>query len=150
MDILFDENGFITPSSIIELSLEEFGEIFIFTKRREEIFRNYLDFLDNLKKMPIGKFHQWLDGSFVTQKPFPNDLDLVTFVDSNFYLKFENRIRDMELEFRWLRLDAYSVPVYPKTTFKQYITKYAIEEKQALYGFDRSGKPKGFIQLNFD
>jgi hypothetical protein len=131
------------------MNLEDFENTFVFTNRRAEIFKNYLEFVDILKGLPIGNFFQWLDGSFVTKKPFPNDLDLVTFVDANAFMRFENRLRVLETDCRWNRLDAYSVPVYPETTFKHYITRYAMEEKQELFGSDRLGQPKGFIQINF-
>ena len=147
--MLFDEKGYIKPYEVIPTTLEIFRTHFVFNEHREQIFQVYLDFADILKSASDTPFYQWLDGSFVSKKPFPNDLDLVNFVDEQFYRKFESRIRVWEYEFRRKNIDAYTIPVYPDTNFKQYITIYSKNEKRELYSSDRLGNPKGIIQLNF-
>ncbi len=147
--MLFNEKGYLKPYEIIPTTLETFKTYFVFNEQRERIFQSYLNFLDILQNASSDHFYQWLDGSFVSKKPFPNDLDLINFVDSQFYRKFESRIRAWEYEFRGKNIDAYTIPVYPDTDFKQYITIYSKNEKLELYGNDRLGNPKGIIQLNF-
>jgi hypothetical protein len=147
--MLFDNNGHLTPYTVIPTTLDDFKTHFVFNEHRERIFQRYLELLNILQNAPCGHFYQLLDGSFTTKKPFPNDLDLVNFVDWQFYRKFESRIRAWEQEFRWKYIDSYTNPVYPETDFKQYITIYGKNEKLELYGSDRLGKPKGIIQLNF-
>jgi hypothetical protein len=147
--MLFDENGYIKPYEILTTDIDTFKTTFVFNEHRANIFQSYLELIETLKSFPCSTFHQWLDGSFVSKKPFPNDLDLVNFIDWQVYRKFENRIRDVESTFRWKRLDVYTIPVYPDTDFKKYITIYGKNEKQDLYSTDRLGRPKGIIQLNF-
>ena len=147
--MLFDDNGYLTPYKVIPTTLEIFKNQFVFNEHRERIFHQYLELLTAFRNASSEHFYQWLDGSFVSKKPFPNDLDLVNFVDCQFYRKFESRIRSWEHEFRWKNIDYYTIPVYPETDFKQYITIYSKNEKLELYGSDRLGKPKGIIQLNF-
>ena len=98
--MLFDEKGYLKPYEIIPTTLETFKTYFVFNEQRERIFQSYLNFLDILQNASSDHFYQWLDGSFVSKKPFPNDLDLVNFVDYQFYHKFESRIRAWEYEFR--------------------------------------------------
>ena len=92
--MLFDEKGYIKPYEVMPTTLETFRTHFVFNEHRERIFQVYLNFLDILQSASDDTpFYQWLDGSFVSEKPFPNDLDLVNFVDREFYRKFESRIR---------------------------------------------------------
>ena len=147
--MLFDDKGYAMPYEIIPTTLEIVKTHFVFNEHRERIFQRYLELLKTFQNAPCGHFYQWLGGSFISKKPSPNDLDLVNFVDWQFYRKFESRIRTWEHEFRWKNLDSYTVPVYPEKDFKQYITIYSKNEKLELYGSDRLGNPKGIIQLNF-
>jgi hypothetical protein len=147
--MLFDENGYLKPYKVITTDIDEFKEVFLFNEHRSRIFQSYVELVEAIQNFSCQQFYQWLDGSFVSKKPFPNDLDLVNFIDYQTYRKFESRIRVLESDFRWKRIDAYTIPIYPDTDFKQYITIYGKNEKQELYSSDRLGRPKGFIQLNF-
>lgn len=147
--MLFDEKGYIKPYTVIPTTFEIFETYFVFNEHREGIFQEYLKLLTRFKEASDDHFYQWIDGSFVSKKPRPNDLDLANFVDWQFYRKFESKIRAWEYEFREKNIDSYTIPVYPNTDFKQYITIYSKNEKLELYGSDRLGNPKGIIQLNF-
>ena len=75
--INFDVNGNIIPYEIIEVSLNIFQKKFTFNEHRGEIFEEYLAFCDTLKSIGVKNFYQLIDGSFITQKIFPKDIDVV-------------------------------------------------------------------------
>jgi hypothetical protein len=151
----FDEKGFLTPYNPINVDLENFKRIFVYNERCKRIFNNYLDFNALLLKMPVGHFYQWLNGSFVTSKQFPNDLDFVNFVNFEFYIKFEKEIRILKNRFD--KLDCYFVSIYPKEHRFFDRTHLDILEWQHDFStnritsiFEEKTNKKGFIQINFE
>jgi hypothetical protein len=82
--IQFDEYGHIFPHQIIELTLPEFQAFFVDglsdQNHRRELFERYLVFVEDLKRAFQVPFIQWVDGSFITRKEFPGDIDVVTFL----------------------------------------------------------------------
>ena len=149
MDVLFDENGYLKPYKPLEMNLTQFRSTFVFNEHRNDLYDEYIEFIRRLKNMPIGHFHQWVNGSFTTRKTFPKDIDFVSFVDSNFYRKFEGRLLSMAEEFKYRHLDAYFEPVFPENHFMSAVTRYNSEDWKQLYGSDRKFRRKGFIQINY-
>ena len=68
----FDENGNLPPG-VYEVSLEDIGIRFTWTDRRKKLFEGLKLAIDNLTKANVKKV--WIDGSFVTSKDDPNDID---------------------------------------------------------------------------
>lgn len=68
----FDENGNLPPG-VYEVSLQDIESRFTWTDRRKELFEGLKRAIDNLIKANVQKV--WLDGSFVTSKDDPNDID---------------------------------------------------------------------------
>ncbi len=63
----------------------------------------------------VPQLQQWIDGSFVTNKMHPNDIDLVTFVPYIHYEPAEDQLIE-EYSTTTLHdqgLDAYLCPIYP-------------------------------------
>ena len=149
MNIRFDENGFIKPYIAVEIDLETFQTLFAFNPHRKRLFDEYAEFIGILKNMHTGSFYQYVNGSYTTQKTFPKDIDFVSFVDSNFYRKFERRLHDIAKDFKQYGLDAYFEPIFPETHFMSAVTRYNTEDWKQLYGRDRQFRRKGFIHLNF-
>ncbi|MEK7256370.1 MAG: hypothetical protein AAB316_16570 [Bacteroidota bacterium] len=87
--IEFDQNGNLTPSTAIETSVDECQEYLVkkfqTSISRAAIFENYLRYLENFKREITEDFFQFVNGSFATRKPNPNDLDVVTFIDFKVY-----------------------------------------------------------------
>ena len=68
----FDENGNLPPG-VYEVSLQDIGIRFTWTDRRKKLFEGLKLAIDNLTKANVKKV--WIDGSFVTSKDDPNDID---------------------------------------------------------------------------
>ena len=149
MAILFDENGYLKPYEPIEMTLDDFEQTFVFNAQRKDIFNQYQYFLSLLKRMPIGTFHQWVNGSFISRKAFPNDIDLVSFVDANFYRIFEGKLLDLAQEFKDYRVDAYFEPVFPTNHILSAATRYNTADWKYLYGHDKRSRRKGFVSIKF-
>jgi hypothetical protein len=145
--MLFDENGYLKPYAPIETDMRTFQETFVFNTHRERLFNTFMDFVEQLQKLPIEHFYQWIDGSFTTKSPYPRDIDLVNFVDSDFYRKFESRLVNLSKQYKMRGLDIYWVAIFPENNFKNAITIYRTQEYLDLYGSDRLGRKKGIIQL---
>jgi hypothetical protein len=71
--------------------------------------------------MDLFQFDQvtiWVDGSFVTHKRTPNDLDIVVFIDSDRIDQkhdlFQSQLSHEHLQTIY-RIDAYWVKVYPES-----------------------------------
>ena len=143
--INFDSRGYITPNEIISVSLQEFEETFCYNNRRRLIFENYKEFIEKLKGLGLNHFYQYVDGSFVTTKNYPKDIDFVTFIDSDF---FHQNITKM-MEFRNEYLDCFFAPIYPQNHASRYRNDLEHFEWQCLFGWDREDKQKGLIQISY-
>jgi hypothetical protein len=89
MPLLFSPEGYLMPVAKIEIELSTLEQVFLKgfpnSTTRPKIWANYLRFLDRFRSKVTSNFTQWIDGSFITQKENPNDLDLVTFIDCTLF-----------------------------------------------------------------
>ena len=146
----FDEKGHLTPYANIETDLETLRSTFVFNTHREKLFENYLIFLDELHGLDLGAFFQWIDGSFTTRKTLPNDIDVVTFVNQD-VVKFRKSRLDALIERnRYRSIDCKYFASLPNDHRFYNTFKWNLDECFALYGTNRQGIEKGFIQLNFN
>lgn len=143
------ENGFkeIALWQIDSIFLEPFGE----NEQRKRLINRFNAYLNEFSYLGINA-ELWIDGSFSTIKPEPEDIDVVFLLDDNEV----NNLKDRKLKlFEDLFLDRemvkarYSVDVY-------FIDRNDEIEKQkwiTTYGFDsRKINSKGIykIQLSKD
>jgi hypothetical protein len=145
----FDENGYLTPIEIIPTTLKVFEETFAINYRRAELFQNYLDFIFELKSWKAKKFVQWVDGSYTTQNPMPNDIDIVTFLPYDLKMMKDGFYINLKKNFKKKGLDCHFVCVYPKTNEKYVVFLDEELDWFQLFSTDRVGKKKGILQLNF-
>ena len=153
VDILnFDSNGHLYPYGIIETNLETVHSIFCYNQHRQKLFDDYISFIDDLKKLDIGSFYQWIDGSFTTSKAFPKDIDLITFINVDTF-KFK-RSRLEHLVRQYSKIDGYFAELYPKNHRLNALNDWKINHWIDVYGStkDEGFRPvlkKGIIQINF-
>lgn len=132
----FDEFGYITPPEVHVLTLAEFERIFVFDSGRERLFRRLMDLIEDLKKLSSARFYLWVDGSFVTKKRVPRDIDIVVFFEETFLnVAFQYLIRVR----RKFEPDLDIFFASPKTE----------KRWQEFFTSDRAGRLKGFIQFDF-
>lgn len=80
----FDKNGNIIPYDLHQISISELEEEFVNpfpnSTTRKDIYDGHSNYIIELVNVLESNFSQWLDGSFVTKKLNPNDIDVVNFV----------------------------------------------------------------------
>ncbi len=149
----FDKSGYLIPDAPIEIDLLTFEKIFVFNDHRRKLFNEYLNLINLLSGLGIGNYFQWVDGSFVSQKPMPQDIDIVTFVNYRNFPDLENVLSALFVNSTGI--DCYFVISYPEEHPSHNVYKLDIAEWRFLFSTTRRDKKtgkrvkKGFIQLNF-
>lgn len=153
MELNFDQHGYLKPYQVIVCDMatleKHFVSAFPFSVTRQRLWEHYREYVRDLKANITEHFTQWLDGSFITQAPNPNDIDIVTFLDAEVFQKKETALESywsFALEDK--KLDTYLVEVYERDS-KQYeaITENYQNVWRNRFGKDRIGQPKGFLEL---
>jgi hypothetical protein len=158
MNLQFDSRGNLKQQSPIQIEIEVFEEEFVFNEERKLLFDNYVKYNNYLKEI-LGKvdFYQWIDGSYVTKKTIPKDIDIVNFVDFEVYENIVSKHKKLEKGFikDKFNLDTYFVAIYPQNH-----KKYFYFQSDSAYWNDwfsktnpkhdsrRKKYPKSFIQIN--
>lgn len=145
----FDANGYLQPYKIIHLDLLTVEDMFTYNLRRKRLFDVLKDYLIELHSTLSAPFQIWIDGSFMTKKELPNDIDLVTFVNANEYQYWQNRLWGFKEKYKYQGLDIHLVCVFPNNSWKRIETDYSTNDYYQLFISDRDNIKKGFIQLNF-
>jgi hypothetical protein len=157
--LAFDANGYITPSEKITVDLETLKHYFVDnfpnSETRKGLFDNYLRYLDAFAKEITPNFTQWINGSFVTQKENPKDIDFVTFIDAAiFEQKTSNGILHNYYSFSWEKenVDAYILDVFPENDFN--FLSHTVELSNQWFRRFKKVKEnpnlsKGFLEISF-
>jgi len=115
-----------------------------------------LRYLEKFKSRVSRRFTLWVNGSFVSQKEKPNDIDFVIFLNYRIYQAqeaFLDQFWTFSLEQEGL--DAYLVQDYPVNhPSYELITSFQTREWLYLYGNTAKNDegvsyPKGFVELIF-
>jgi len=157
--ILFDKQGHITPYEIIEIDLKTFKTYFVDNmenlEHRNKLFQDYLNYTKELSKIVSKQFFQWINGSFVTQKHTPKDIDLVSFIDCDVIENYKQELKNFvyPLSKEIYNIDAYIVRIYPDNNKNLVFSK-----SDTLYWFHNFQKTKpnkkgekfykGFIKID--
>jgi len=132
LKLTFDNRGDLKPYKINGISIEEFRHIYVdaFSEndRRSELFKYYQKYTDDLSRLMANDFYQWIDGSYLSNKQIPRDIDVVSILH---YQDYEN---DTHKKHIFTKSDlAYWQDLFSKTKVNRSKRQY----------------PKGFIQINF-
>lgn len=129
MELNFDIRGNLKPYEIIKVSKEVFRKNFVdsfeIEQIRLELFLKYEKYMEDLSELLSQDFYQWIDGSFVTSKKEPNDIDIVTIIS---HLDYESNKKNLEQNYASLGarsnygVDGYIVVNYPKNHKKAFFT----------------------------
>lgn len=146
--MVFDEHGYLTPDEAHQVSnFQTLTALFGFNEHREEMLKSLLAFQDRLYALTGSSYVQWIDGSFISKKERPNDIDVVTFLPDDVYIREEKELRLLRKAFK--QIDAYFVRDYSMGHPKQFITAFDRTEWLHLFTTDRNRRPKGFIEYTY-
>lgn len=129
------------PPGIHNASLEEIGRRFATNRRRKEVFRGLEFVVGELAKK--GVFDIWIDGSFISTKERPRDVDMLFLRPTSYgpswgVLHISNR-ENLKLSYRVDLLPENSTGPDAMTGMPIPIIKF--------FQQDRNGQPKGLIRL---
>lgn len=118
--LIFNNTGLLVPDNKISSNIKEIDSIFVQqlpSEKRKQLFDKLLMYNEELKSMTgVSELHQWIDGSFVTKKTNPGDIDLVTFINHLELKRIGSGINDFVYPTSESKygVDAYIIEVYPK------------------------------------
>jgi len=162
MELNFDIRGNLKPYEIIKVTKELFRKNFVDSFEEEpirlELFLKYEEYMENLSQLLSQDFYQWVDGSYVTNKKTPNDIDIVTIIS---HLDYEANKKLLEQKFTSsgarhnYNVDAYIVVNYPKSHKKAFFTTSDLLYWRNLFSKTKVNRAKkqyekGIIQLNYN
>ena len=161
MELSFDANGNPQPYRAIELSLEQFENIFAEIEdkeKRKELFLQLKKYLNRFEQevSPISLWIMLFDGSYTTNKREPNDIDFVSVVDFQTCEQKEEEIKSLttagqyskgyDIRKHW-HLDAYVLPFYPPSDKRFIVTLVSVLYWTRWFGLDRNQRPKAVLVI---
>jgi hypothetical protein len=158
----FDIHGNLYPPQIIPLSWAEFHQFFVLdfenSMTRQKLVANFIEYLQTFQQQIVDDFTVWIDGSFISNKLNPNDIDAVFHID---YKICETKQSLLEYKFfnpdiKYSKdLDVYYLKNYPKQHKRHFLTHLDELYWQDVYGHTRKDVyskqySKGFITIQFN
>ncbi len=142
----------ILEAGFHELSVSEIESIFVSSfpesLRRPLLFSNLNNYLKILERLDLS-FTIWVDGSFLTTKSEPEDIDIVVLFDP---LQVNNLTEDQENAFLLISDNSISRSRFLIDAY--FVNKTNRDQKaywRGLFGFLRDEvTPKGLVQLEIN
>lgn len=157
--LTFNHSGLLVPDKKISSTIEELENEFvskISSSKRTEIFKAYVKYNEDFKKVcNLEELHQWINGSFVTKKNNPGDIDLVTFIDYETVTILGSKLDNFKYpnSETIYGVDAYIIEVYPEE-HKNNI-RFVSDKAYWLDRFTKTRRirgnklSKGFLEIKF-
>ena len=162
MNVEFDHLGNLRPYKKVTMNLLEFESNFVKPfdeySSRHSIFENYRRYISDFQEQVASEFTHWINGSFVSNKENPKDIDFVNIVDSETVLMKKELIESNFINAGVLKnyqIDAYLLIKYPDVH-----QRYIRTQTDLLYWNDwftktkmnnlRKRFPKGFVEIKFN
>lgn len=146
---VFNQFGNLFPSNTpIHCTFENLLESFAWNEHRRLLLVELNFFISEVKELLSADTKIWLDGSFVTNKVLPNDIDLVLFVNTSAYQENYNIFK--QIRSKYLNIDAYFVEIFPEGHKKYQHGELDKLEFLHLFSKDRKRRNKGFIELKIN
>jgi hypothetical protein len=147
----FDSFGNLHPYDIIKAELNIIEELFVtsFVESitRKTLFSDFHLFLNEIKSIvEIGAL--WLDGSFITLKKNPRDIDILIFVRSEVLLEKERELTILKKKYQ-PKIDSYFLELLPENHPKYFLFEMNRNEWLFTFSTSRSFQNKGIIQIEF-
>jgi hypothetical protein len=145
-----DDSKSILPAGIHHMTLAEFGLKFVDqfpqSVRRKLIFDKFSQYLNIILNLDIVT-ELWLNGSFVTEKSEPGDIDAVAFFDVH---KANSLILDNASKSCILDIPRIQSKYLTDIRFVRNDDQSQRSYWRGWYGFSRDEQPKGFVCLKLE
>jgi len=161
MEFNFDIRGHLKPygKNVIKVEnlKESFVDVFDESSSRKRLYENYVKYNTDLKRLLNNhKFYQWINGSFISSKVNPRDIDIVNFIDYKLVRTQEKELQrfinhEGKAEFG---IDGYIVRIYPEAHKNFIRTKSDLIYWENWFSMSMKNRrkqryPKGFVELEF-
>lgn len=148
--MVFNEKGLLNPG-FSEYKLNEFEKIFVNnfneSQSRKKIFNGFIKWMKQLLTFCYPD-EIWIDGSFVTNKVNPNDMDIVVFVDLIVLYNNKAELEEMRKFGEENFCDTY-IAFSPNEHYSGNIKLVNHRNYwKGQFGFDREDRPKGIVKLS--
>lgn len=133
------EAGFVTafPSSVT----------------RRPLFEQWISVREAISRLVAVEI-EWIDGSYVTRKEDPNDIDLVSHLNGSELEQLDDPARTTLLGLvagpvsQYLHAcDSYLVAYYPDGHPARPVYRTAANYWEGVFSSTRNGNPKGFVEI---
>jgi hypothetical protein len=161
MEFSFDIRGYLKPygkNTISEEDLKEgFVDPFDEDSTRRRLYEGYVKYNSDLKGLlKDQKYLQWVDGSFISTRINPRDIDLVNLIDHKLVDTYQDELQQFinRLGKEKYGIDGYIVRIYPEG-HKNYIrTKSDLIYWENWFSKSKLNRrkqrfAKGFVELEF-
>lgn len=153
----FDDIGNGKPYELISFTHCECEEVFVnqfpTSQTRGENWKNFLEFHRDIEMVSGYTVNHWIDGSFVTNKLNPQDIDVVSFVrPENLTIALQQFDMQRSTPKKYVK-SKYNIDNYIVVDLSPSHPHYAKMEEQIQYwrrffSTDRENNPKAIIRLN--
>lgn len=149
-----DALGNPQPPDLRPMSLADFEAAYVWGMAdlaiRQSLYEDYQRYLADFRQALGTGYQQWVNGSFTTAKPNPNDVDVVNFVpySPQFDVRNLNPFCRHSGSIPTYRVDGRVILIYPPEDARFEVTKLEIMNMCAWFGFGENG-PKAVVQLLF-
>ena len=128
-----------------------FVDAFPKSKSRKRLFDNLIRYIYRFSDEVFPFFKMWIDGSFITNKTNPKDVDFAVFIDHKVYELRGDNLMDSFWSFSLeaQNLDAFIITEYPNKHSNYADFQQVKQYYYDLFSEDRLGFPKGIVQINF-
>ncbi len=145
----------ILPPSLKKMTLGELKQIcvddFPSSKTRKNLFDQLVIIIKELNNKTI-KGDIWIDGSFLTQKIDPNDIDILLYISNDFY---ENAGKEQKEIINWVnrnlrnshKCHSYVSVIRQKDDPQYWLGQYMHAYWMRQFGFDRENQMKGIAVI---
>lgn len=151
----FDKYGNLLPYDLLKFTKNNAYHILVESFNpschREQLWDKLNKYRNDMCAFLSANGEQWIDGSYVTTKELPEDIDVVTYININdlvMHLNEFKRFTTMGGSKELYGIDGYIVPLF-NISDPSYvsITKDRIDYWKNWFGHDRDNNPKGIVVL---
>jgi [ribosomal protein S5]-alanine N-acetyltransferase len=145
--LTFDSNGYLVPYQIVKASELLIERTFVNNQHRNRLWTQFLAFQKIIVNEQIPVLFTWIDGSFTTQSPHPNDIDLAIFIPEAYKNKHYQQLKEVSAGYPLLH--QFWIGLWPdgESALSEAINRMELFKWQEQFNTDREGKPKGIIRM---
>jgi len=132
----FNKNG-ILPRGVYECQFSEAKNLLVRNEKRKSLWDKFEQFLNWIRPMNFFEY-VYIDGSYITDKEEPNDIDIVLEINNSFSSEIssvDRKVFDHNYVLNNFSLDAYISP--SKNNFSEFFQYVGVKE-----GLSRGLNPK--------